>query len=142
MRHRHQPMALTMSHRILILIPAMVLLTGALGLLAQVMTPATLPASTATVRGHVQVIGAERSGKKRHEAIPTTVVWLTPISSAEIETLSIGPRSSSTSPASPQLVQKNKSFQPHILVVPAGSEVEFPNRDPFFHNVFSLFEGK
>ena len=29
-----------------------------------------------------------------------------------------------------------------MLVVPAGSLVEFPNRDPFFHNVFSLFEGK
>jgi hypothetical protein len=40
------------------------------------------------------------------------------------------------------LTQKNKSFEPHVLVVPAGSAVEFPNRDPFFHNVFSLFEGK
>jgi hypothetical protein len=39
-------------------------------------------------------------------------------------------------------VQRNKSFEPHILVVPVGSMVEFPNRDPFFHNVFSLFEGK
>src|SRR5208337_2948657 len=26
--------------------------------------------------------------------------------------------------------------------VPVGTQVEFPNRDPFFHNVFSLFEGK
>jgi plastocyanin len=42
----------------------------------------------------------------------------------------------------PQLVQKNKSFQPHLLVVRAGSIVDFPNRDPFFHNVFSLFDGK
>src|SRR6202041_3686298 len=42
----------------------------------------------------------------------------------------------------PRLVQKNKSFEPHILVVQAGSQVEFPNRGPFFHNVFSLFEGK
>ena len=42
----------------------------------------------------------------------------------------------------PRLVQKNKSFEPHILVVPVGSMVEFPNHDPFFHNVFSLFEGK
>jgi plastocyanin len=42
----------------------------------------------------------------------------------------------------PRLVQKNKTFQPHVLVVPVGSVVEFPNRDPFFHNVFSLFEGK
>src|SRR3989440_7930732 len=23
-----------------------------------------------------------------------------------------------------------------------GSAVDFPNKDPFFHNVFSLFEGK
>ena len=40
------------------------------------------------------------------------------------------------------LVQKNKAFSPHILVIPPGSVVQFPNRDPFFHNVFSLFEGK
>src|SRR5208283_2633858 len=42
----------------------------------------------------------------------------------------------------PQLVQKDKSFQPSLLVIPAGSKVEFPNKDPFFHNVFSLFDGK
>lgn len=41
-----------------------------------------------------------------------------------------------------QLVQRNKSFQPHLLVVPVGSIVDFPNRDPFFHNVFSMFDGK
>lgn len=42
----------------------------------------------------------------------------------------------------PQLVQRDKSFQPSLLVIPVGGKVEFPNRDPFFHNVFSLFEGK
>ncbi len=42
----------------------------------------------------------------------------------------------------PRLIQKNKAFDPHVLVVPVGSVVEFPNRDPFFHNVFSLFDGK
>lgn len=42
----------------------------------------------------------------------------------------------------PRLTQHNKSFEPHLLVVPVGAEVEFPNQDPFFHNVFSLFEGK
>lgn len=41
-----------------------------------------------------------------------------------------------------RLMQKNKSFEPHLLVIPVGSVVAFPNRDPFFHNVFSLFEGK
>ena len=28
------------------------------------------------------------------------------------------------------------------MVVPVGSAVEFPNLDPWFHNVFSLFDGK
>jgi plastocyanin len=100
-------------------------------------------ASTATVHGRVQVIGAEGSGKKRHEAItvPKTVVWLTP--SVITDGGAQGVPHSMVSTATPlRLVQKNKSFEPHILVVPAGSAVEFPNHDPFFHNVFSLFEGK
>jgi plastocyanin len=42
----------------------------------------------------------------------------------------------------PQLVQRDKAFHPSLLVIPVGGKVEFPNRDPFFHNVFSLFEGK
>jgi plastocyanin len=41
-----------------------------------------------------------------------------------------------------RLVQKNKEFTPHLLVVPLGTSVEFPNMDPFFHNVFSLFNSK
>lgn len=41
-----------------------------------------------------------------------------------------------------QMVQKDKTFVPHLLVVPTGSLVAFPNRDPFFHNVFSLFNGR
>ena len=35
-----------------------------------------------------------------------------------------------------------KSFDPHVLLIQAGSTVQFPNKDPFFHNVFSLFDGK
>jgi hypothetical protein len=40
------------------------------------------------------------------------------------------------------LLQKEKMFTPHLLVVPVGSSVSFPNADPFFHNVFSLFDGR
>ena len=36
------------------------------------------------------------------------------------------------------LTQKNKTFQPHVLAVPLGSTVDFPNNDPIYHNVFSL----
>jgi plastocyanin len=63
------------------------------------------------------------------------VVWLTPAGGA-IKPVAFR----QSQPA--RLVQKNKSFDPHLLVVPVGSVVAFPNHDPFFHNVFSLFEGK
>jgi plastocyanin len=32
----------------------------------------------------------------------------------------------------------DKVFAPHVLVVPVGSTVAFPNHDPFDHNVFSV----
>lgn len=73
-----------------------------------------------------------KNGRQLKDA-SRAVVWLTPMA-ATVET----PRQTSI----PQLVQKNKTFQPSLLVIPAGGKVEFPNRDPFFHNVFSLFEGK
>jgi plastocyanin len=34
--------------------------------------------------------------------------------------------------------QKNKTFLPHVLAVPVGSTITFPNRDSIFHNAFSL----
>jgi plastocyanin len=37
-----------------------------------------------------------------------------------------------------QMEQSKKSFAPHVLAVPIGSTVAFPNHDVFFHNVFSL----
>ncbi len=40
------------------------------------------------------------------------------------------------------LLQRNRTFLPHLQVIPVGGVVAFPNRDPFFHNVFSLFDGK
>jgi len=62
------------------------------------------------------------------------VVWLTPLDAP----VSGGSPQRET----PKLVQRNKTFEPHVLVIQAGSVVEFPNKDPFLHNVFSLFDGK
>jgi plastocyanin len=94
-----------------------------------------LSAQVATVRGRVEVVGAHRT---RPASIPSTVVWLTPQAGSEIQVPKLAP----STDGSLRLVQKNKSFEPHILVVPVGSAVAFPNQDPFFHNVFSLFEAK
>ena len=127
-----------MSYRRILIWGAM-LWAGATGLRAQATSEATSQVTTTTVRGRVEVIGGEGKGKTRHGALPGTVVWLTPMTGAGGEAAMAATSSSS---ANPHLVQKNKSFDPHILVVPVGSMVEFPNHDPFFHNVFSLFEGK
>jgi plastocyanin len=90
----------------------------------------------------VEVFGkilVSQSAGKKHQNPPSAtnvVVWLSSL------------KPGATTPMMPahqtsyRLVQKDKMFIPHLLVVPTGSQVEFPNQDPFFHNVFSLFNGK
>ncbi len=41
-------------------------------------------------------------------------------------------------PVRAQIRQENESFSPRVVAVTRGSTVEFPNADPYFHNVFSL----
>ncbi len=44
----------------------------------------------------------------------------------------------SLAPARFEITISDKTFSPHVLVVPAGTTVAFPNHDPFDHNVFSV----
>src|SRR5205814_4326577 len=37
-----------------------------------------------------------------------------------------------------ELRQEHETFSPHTIAITRGSSVDFPNGDPFFHNVFSL----
>ena len=41
-----------------------------------------------------------------------------------------------------QMLQKNKTFTPHVLAITVGTMVDFPNRDPIFHNAFSNYNGQ
>ncbi len=81
--------------------------------------------------GHVELTRNGHPLKNSSEA----VVWLTPVGT-KVDAPHQNPNEV------PKLVQKDKSFHPDLLVIPVGGKVEFPNRDPFFHNVFSMFEGK
>lgn len=85
-------------------------------------------AQDAVVTGKVTI---QRSGKALRNA-SGAVVWLTP-TKGEV------PKPSADKVY--RLVQKNKHFEPHLLVVPINAAVLFPNEDPFFHNVFSVYEG-
>jgi len=97
---------------------------------------AALLAQGLTVTGHVTLVASASRGRPADNS--NAVVYLTPLGGPS------GPPPARNEPSSRhfRLVQKNKQFTPHILVVPVGAVVEFPNYDPFFHNVFSLFEGK
>jgi len=104
---------------------------------------------SAQIRAQDKLVTAKvvivRSGVKTSSKTSTSknldssnvVVWLIPLD-----------RQNDAMPVSsklenpPQLVQRNKTFEPHVLIVPLGTIVEFPNRDPFFHNIFSLYDGR
>jgi plastocyanin len=96
-----------------------------------------LAVAQVSVRGQVQLISHGKGHNKRDNS--NVVLWLIPESS-QVSRTSLLRDFRAAHPL--RLVQKDKAFHPHLLVIPAGAIVEFPNRDPFFHNVFSLFEGK
>ncbi len=84
----------------------------------------------------VQAAAAKKQASTGSADVSNVAVWLTSLDpSAE-------PASTSAAKFVPKLVQRNKVFEPHMLVIHVGTVVQFPNKDPFFHNVFSLFDGK
>jgi plastocyanin len=92
-------------------------------------------AQTADASIHVEVSHHHEPAASKQTSNAGVVVWLTSNSA-------LPPSPAARSMLHYTLVQKDKQFSPHILVVPTGSNVDFPNLDPFFHNVFSLFNGK
>lgn len=81
-----------------------------------------------TLRGRVNVIHQS----KKAPGSANVVIWLTP---------AFTPQSEPHLPL-PRLIQKDKKFSPHVIAIRVGTEVEFPNQDPFFHDVFSIYRGK
>ena len=63
------------------------------------------------------------------------VVWLTSDSGTAAEPVAAAGETF-------QMAQRHQRFDPDLLVIPAGATVEFPNFDPYFHNVFSLGDNR
>jgi plastocyanin len=59
-----------------------------------------------------------------------TLVWLEPVTTSKTP--------SKRPPVNTQLVTRSKSLVPHIVAVPAGSTIAFPNDDAISHNLFSV----
>ena len=101
--------------------------------------PAPDSAQAPNAAGKVTAVTGEVELRQASPAHSTeaseVVVWLVP--NASVQRIS-----TTTQKTHYRLVQRNKRFEPRLLVIPVGSVVDFPNADPWFHNVFSLYRGK
>jgi hypothetical protein len=88
-------------------------------------------AYAAMVSGSVQLVDSRDPNVRRKSDYSGVVLWLERLG---------GPPP--VFPLTTTIVQKLKRFSPHVIAVPAGTTVEFPNRDPIFHNAFSNFAGQ
>ncbi len=123
-----------------LLLTAFCLLLAALRLRASAFC---LPAATTqgvTLTGRILLVNPAAPGKPVDNS--NAAVWLTPVGSVTNDAAGRAGREGDPVHPRLRLPQQHKRFEPHVLVVPVGSTVDFPNLDPFFHNVFSLFEGK
>jgi plastocyanin len=80
------------------------------------------PSAAGTVTGRVEMI--EKGGKKATD-LSDVVVYLDGVKAR--------PQAGRA-----KITMRAKAFIPHVLVVPVGSTVDFPNEDPILHNAFSL----
>jgi plastocyanin len=85
----------------------------------------------ASVTGTVEL--AEARDARAKIDYSGVVVWLEP---------GAGARRVAAEPARARMIQKDKTFTPHVLAIPVGSTVDFPNYDPIFHNAFSNYDGQ
>jgi plastocyanin len=89
--------------------------------------------AAATVSGHVELVSSHDPNARKHTDYSGVVVWLEPAAGTPVIAASAGRA---------QMVQKNKTFTPHVLAITVGTVVDFPNFDPIFHNAFSNYNGQ
>jgi len=91
-----------------------------------------LPLCAAAVSGRVELRDSRYATVRNRHDYSGVVVALTSLESVALPV--VGKHA--------VMLQKDKTFSPHVLAVQAGSLVEFPNADPIFHNAFSSYNGQ
>ena len=97
-------------------------------------TNASNRGSVLEVTGHVKVSYSDTSDEAL-EDYGGVVAWLVPAQSSHEDRPAV-------EFSHYRIVQRDKTFKPRLLVIPAGSTVDFPNNDKWFHNVFSISRGR
>jgi plastocyanin len=100
---------------------------------------------TGTIAGRVRLTGRVRGTALPSNAYqPRTVHPRSQTSTPEIRNVIVyltGVHLAAPAPAAPArraIRQEGETFLPRVMAVTRGSTIEFPNDDPFYHNVFSL----
>ena len=88
---------------------------------------------TGTVTGAVEITNSHDPAVRRNKDYSGVVLWLEPVDHAEVPP---------PPPKHVTMLQKDRHFMPHVLAISVGSTVDFPNRDPYYHNAFSNFSGQ
>jgi plastocyanin len=94
---------------------------------------AAAPAGAAVVVGRVALVLSHDPNVRKHQDYSGVVVWLEPIT---------GPPALPPAARHAEMIQKDKTFRPHVLAITVGTVVDFPNQDPIFHNAFSNYNGQ
>ena len=102
-------------------------------LLSLYLLPVYGTGSGATVSGRVQLVFSNDPSVRKHQDYSGVVVWLEPLS---------GPAALPLKATRVEMVQRDKTFSPHVLPIMIGTTVDFPNYDPIFHNAFSNYNGQ
>lgn len=91
-----------------------------------------LPLCAAGVAGRVELRDSRYAAVRNRHDYSGVVIALTPVEGT-------APQAAGKHVV---MLQKSKTFSPHVLAIQAGSVVEFPNADPIFHNAFSSYNGQ
>jgi plastocyanin len=83
--------------------------------------------------GRVELTDSRIASVRKSRDYSGVVVWLLPTAG------NAAPRAGGKHA---RLIQKDKTFTPHVLAIETGTTVDFPNYDPIFHNAFSNFSGQ
>jgi len=94
---------------------------------------APLRLNAATVVGRVGLVLSHDPNVRKHQDYSGVVIWLEPLNGTAA--LPVASRHA-------EMIQKDKTFTPHVLAITVGTIVDFPNYDPIFHNAFSNFDGQ
>jgi plastocyanin len=94
-------------------------------------TPATVTGAQATTSVSGQVAILERPGEAT-EDLANVVVFLEPVGASS---------RARSAPTNTVIALDKRQFSPRVRVITQGSRIDFPNQDPFNHNVFSKVNG-